>query len=124
MPEALSAPPALAVGWLLTYLLHSTVLIGGAWALTRVVALQPGTRDFLWRLALLGGVVTASAVVWSTPAPLEVDVVRRSSVGPRLDGARGAAAVWTALESEEIVLRSQRRVVRADVAAPSPAPPG
>ena len=42
----------------------------------------------MWRLALLGGIVTASAVVLLTPASLEFDVVGRSAVGPGLDGVR------------------------------------
>lgn len=52
----------LLVAWLLTYLLHSTLLIGGAWLLERVGAVRsPLSRDTLWKVALVGGLLTASA---------------------------------------------------------------
>src|SRR3990172_2054739 len=52
----------LLVAWLLTYLLHSTLLIGGAWLLERVGAVRsPLSRDTLWKVALVGGLLTAAA---------------------------------------------------------------
>lgn len=49
------------VAWLLTYALHSTVLLGGAWALTRVrIVRGEAAADLLWKAATLGGVVTAT----------------------------------------------------------------
>lgn len=54
------APPE-AVAWLLTYLVHSTVLIGGAWLAVRLgLAGGPDGRDALWKTALVAGVLTAS----------------------------------------------------------------
>ena len=47
MPEGLVSGSAVLTGWLLTYLLHSTTLIVGAWLLTRLVSLKPTTRDVL-----------------------------------------------------------------------------
>jgi hypothetical protein len=60
------------LAWLLTYALHSTVLIGGAWlvalALARVACRVRGLRDLLppirerlWKTALVGGIVTGTA---------------------------------------------------------------
>jgi beta-lactamase regulating signal transducer with metallopeptidase domain len=63
--------------WLLTYALHSTVLIGGAWlvavALARLACrkgasgglrdMLPSLRERLWKIALVGGVLTASLQV-------------------------------------------------------------
>jgi len=51
-----------AVAWLVTYLLHSTVLIVGALALSALgVVRSHAARDTLWKVALIGGVVTATA---------------------------------------------------------------
>ena len=51
-----------AVAWLLTYLLHSTVLILGALALTALgIVRSHAARDTLWKVALVGGLVTATA---------------------------------------------------------------
>jgi len=53
-----------AVAWLMTYLLHSTVLIAGALALAGLgVVRSAAARDTLWKVALIGGVVTATAQV-------------------------------------------------------------
>jgi hypothetical protein len=51
-----------ALAWLLTYALHSTLLLGVAWAVSR----RLGTRSLrlqetIWRCALAGALVTASA---------------------------------------------------------------
>ena len=51
-----------AVAWLLTYLLHSTVLIGGAFALAGLgIVRSHAGRDTLWKVALIGGILTATA---------------------------------------------------------------
>lgn len=49
-----------AAGWLLTYALHSTVLLGLAWLVLRLRQAEPATAEILWKVALLGGIVTAS----------------------------------------------------------------
>lgn len=52
--------------WLTTYGLHSTALIAAVWLLTRVVPqLSLGTREALWKVALLGPLLTATVVVGS-----------------------------------------------------------
>lgn len=49
-----------AVGaWLLTYLVHSTLLIALA-ALVSIRVSSNGWRDMLWKVALVGGIVTAT----------------------------------------------------------------
>lgn len=48
--------------WLGTYLLHSTVLFGIAWAIDRWRWLRsPALRELLWRAAMVGALVTATA---------------------------------------------------------------
>ncbi len=50
-----------AVAWLLTYLLHSTLFLLGAAALAALGLVRSATaRDTLWKVALLGGVLTAT----------------------------------------------------------------
>lgn len=50
-----------ALAWLLTYLIHSTVLLTLAWGLTRARSWSPASADLLWKTALIGGMLTATA---------------------------------------------------------------
>ena len=51
----------LGVAWLLTYAVHSTVLIGSVWLAERAGMLRSlRLRDLAWRTALVGGLVTAT----------------------------------------------------------------
>jgi beta-lactamase regulating signal transducer with metallopeptidase domain len=51
----------LAVAWLLTYLLHSTLLLGGGWLLTATrMVRSPVAKDTLWKVCLVGGLLTAT----------------------------------------------------------------
>ncbi len=45
--------------WLLTYAIHSTVLLGVVWLVTRR-RLEPATSDLLWKVALLAPLVTGT----------------------------------------------------------------
>ena len=59
--------------WLLTYLIHSTVLLGVAWLVTRQFRLEPAASDLLWKVALLAGLVTGtiqSRLELRTPAAM------------------------------------------------------
>jgi beta-lactamase regulating signal transducer with metallopeptidase domain len=86
-----------AIAWVITYLLHSTLLLGGAWlASRRLSRWSVRAEEAVWRFALVGGLVTASlqiAAGWeplagrwslpeSAPAALEAPVVREVSVVP------------------------------------------
>src|SRR5437016_105805 len=46
--------------WLLTYLIHSTVLLGLVWLVTRGRRLEPAVSELLWKVALLSGLVTGT----------------------------------------------------------------
>lgn len=49
------------VAWLFTYLIHSTVLIGGAWSAVRLGLVGgPEGREALWKTALVAGLLTAT----------------------------------------------------------------
>ena len=53
----------IAGSWLLTYLIHSTILLSLAWLATsrkRSGASRPALRDMIWKVALLGGLATAT----------------------------------------------------------------
>lgn len=60
----------LAGSWLLTYLLHSTLLLGTAWIVTRRLVVAPALRDLTWKTALVGGLVTATIQTGSGWQPL------------------------------------------------------
>jgi hypothetical protein len=72
----------LALRWVLTYALHSTILIAAVWlAGPWVRRLSLPTQEALWKAALLGGVLTASLHLgvgsqspwgtWTLPAALD-----------------------------------------------------
>jgi len=82
--------------WLLTYLLHSTVVVGVVWALARAGWVRrPTTLDLLWKVALVATLATAS---WASVRPFrvvsrEVAVEIRELAGPgRLSWEGGGAA--------------------------------
>lgn len=70
---------------LLTYLLHSTLLLGAVWALDRLVVRREAWRETLWKAALLGAVMT-TAIAAVLPARL----------APRIDFASPAIQAATA----------------------------
>jgi beta-lactamase regulating signal transducer with metallopeptidase domain len=47
--------------WLITYIAHSTLLIAAVWIVTRWLRV-PAWCDLLWKLALVGGIATATLV--------------------------------------------------------------
>ena len=50
------------LAWLLTYALHSTVLLGAVWLLTsRGLVRSHHLRELFWKAALVGGLLTATA---------------------------------------------------------------
>ena len=62
------------LAWGLTYLVHSSLLIGAVWLLSRRLGDRPLALDRLWKLALVGGVITASiqTAAGLSPAALEL----------------------------------------------------
>jgi HEAT repeat protein/beta-lactamase regulating signal transducer with metallopeptidase domain len=58
-----------ALAWLLTYAIHSSVLLSLAWVLVRVRRWSPGASELLWKSAMLGGIITASAQLWLDVRP-------------------------------------------------------
>ena len=60
---------ATVLAWLLTYAIHSTVLLSLAWLLVRVRRWSPAATELLWKSALLGGILTASVQLWLDVRP-------------------------------------------------------
>ena len=56
--------------WLLTYLVHSTLLLLAAWLITSWARTSDTVRDILWKCALIGGLVTATVQMAVTREPL------------------------------------------------------
>src|SRR2546427_2907309 len=77
--------PSSLLAWLLTYLIHSTVLLGVAWLVTRRRRLEPAASDLLWKVALLAGLLTGtiqSRLELSTPAAVTLPVATLPQAAP------------------------------------------
>lgn len=95
-----------------TYLVHSTLLLGGAWlvdASGRVRA--PEVREFVWRLALLGAFATTALVSWPRD-----DAATPSAVTRNVDADRVMARASTVGAASRDVVAQPR------FAAPNDAP--
>jgi beta-lactamase regulating signal transducer with metallopeptidase domain len=70
-------------GWLLTYLLHSTLLLGAAWLIAPRFR-SHRVREMLWKTALFGGFVTATGQSLLEVSPLagRMTVPARAAVSP------------------------------------------
>lgn len=87
---------ALAVTWLLSYLLHSSVLLGLLWGAERLGGLRRLPRagiEWLWRAALLGGLLTASLQTWQSlpgPAPAAAETAETAEAAEAAKAAKAA----------------------------------
>ena len=81
------------LAWLLTYAVHSTVLILAVWLLTATVIRSHTTRDTLWKLALVGGVFTAT---------LQIGLGVRPVFGNISQSSRKIGAIFSALTSRTV----------------------
>jgi len=117
-----------ALSWLLTYALHSTIFLLAALIVARRFTTSAPVRDFTWKLALVGGLVTATAQVasgvhpagsfaLSRNAPPAAAASRRAKDAPvGITAGRGAtAAAETPVELEAF---------DAPAASAPPVPPG
>src|SRR5215207_1387330 len=59
-----------AAGWLLTYLVHSTLILIATWLITSRKRVSDTVREILWKSALVGGIVTATAQTAVAREPL------------------------------------------------------
>src|SRR5438034_414297 len=81
----MSALASSLLAWLLTYLIHSTVLLGVAWLVTQRRRLEPATSDLLWKVALLASLGTGtiqSRLELATPAAVRLPVATLPQTAP------------------------------------------
>src|SRR6266480_1667045 len=115
----MTAPLASSMfAWLLTYLIHSSALLGLAWLVTRRRRLEPAASDLIWKVALLAGLVTGtiqSRLALSTPAAVtfpaapsvgEPNTVRNneSPVRPSVEHTSTTSTTSTALFAPSLPL--------------------
>jgi len=94
LPEAAERLVESGAAWLLTYLLHSTLLLGVAWLLDRrpSVEANPRLRSWLWTAALVGGVATATvSSLGDAPSSVDLMVTEAEKAVLELHGTSGAA---------------------------------
>ena len=106
-----------ALAWLLTYALHSTLLLGGVWLLTERGGVRSHRlRDVFWKTALVGGLVTATAQT----------VIQRADWSPAFVRAAAAPVLIDAGELPmpmPVGLRRQGLETREAAAATAPSIP-
>ena len=132
----LSLLATLGAAWLLTYAVHSTVLIGSVWLAERVGLLRSlRLRDLAWRTALLGGLVTATLQLAAglTPfggaaelrAPALPDLARSGAPAPADEAPRVAIVSRTIHAHPQPVQRLHAPHTSATAAAATvpPVPP-
>src|SRR4029077_10271419 len=68
MPANFLSAGMLGLSWGVTYLVHSTLLLGGVWIFLKLHRRAGHSlRETLWKTALVGGVVTASGQMALAP---------------------------------------------------------
>jgi beta-lactamase regulating signal transducer with metallopeptidase domain len=101
--------------WSVTYLLHSTLLIGLIWIASRWVR-SASVRDTLWKVALCGGIVTASVQTFMpverfVPPAASARVTFNAEVFERVapvmvEPAKAAASAGVSMPSREVFFLS------------------
>ena len=112
--------PEVVLSWLLTYAVHSTVLLGGVALLTLRLVQSHAVREVLWKTALVGGLVTASLQVGLGLRPVagrfEVAEVRAPIVLPTAP-RQAAAELPTTPEPVKNRAHAPARTTTSDVAS-------
>lgn len=107
--------------WLGTYFLHSTLLLVAAWLIVRIVRLASGSRELLWKVALVGSLATATAQVGLGVDPL-FGSVAVGSQAMQADGAPAAAEPSAAKAAIAELLAVSSVLGSADLNTPAAAP--
>jgi beta-lactamase regulating signal transducer with metallopeptidase domain len=105
----------LAVAWLLTYLLHSTILLGGAWVLSASgIVRSPVVLDTLWKVCLVGGLLTATVYSLSPYQPYAPHVLL-PSVTPSKPAAATLLADFPRIERSVASLSDHGALMTPDM---------
>src|SRR5919108_2449380 len=98
------------VGWLVTYAVHSTILLGMAALVSVRLREQPAWLDWCWKVALVGAVVTTTlqSVVRLQPlggrwSPVSAVTASVQQSGAARNGADGASARARAIEPAQAI---------------------
>jgi beta-lactamase regulating signal transducer with metallopeptidase domain len=92
----------LAIAWLLTFTIHSTLLLGMVWFVSRCMR-SHRLKDALWKTALVGGILTTTLQVALGLRPVTGRFYLSSSPAPvLLSQERGDTASETTLEAQAL----------------------
>lgn len=105
------------LAWVATYLLHSTILILGAWLLERRWRDRPERMSAVWKVALFGGVATASLQMLLSISPIAGVWNVSQAVSVPSDPVLAAGVAVDAAPVREPVLASQTVIRRQSVSA-------
>lgn len=99
-----------ATAWLLTYGIHSSVLLGGTWLVLRTKLVRSlATQDALWKTALLGALVTATL-----HSALDLPRWSVAEHGNRAPGEASASLAATRAVLDRAATRHGDRLARAE----------
>ena len=104
-------------GWLLTYAVHSTVLLVFAWVATSRAS-SHRVRETLWKTALFGGFFTATGQSVLRVSPLAGRMVVPAAALPETTGTEPLGLASGAIASRPVV-----EAVTGDVSSPVTTPP-
>src|SRR5512143_732814 len=109
---------AAIAGWLLTVALHGALFLSAAWLIDRFWRAPPNAwRELMWRVALFGGVISASLQPLAGPSPLAA----RWQLGEASAVAAVPAATGTSVASSfSIGPRPMPRLAGPAAASPTP----
>ena len=112
-----------AASWLLTYATHSTLLLLGAWLLTGRRGVGSNVlRDTIWKVALVGGILTATLQVGIGFEPLTGTLRVAAQVSrPTAGDVGGSASAIEEVEPVRPVERAAGSTSSSEVASTSPA---
>lgn len=112
-----------ALAWMLTYLLHSTLLLGLAWLVSKPLSRwSVAAEEAVWKVALVGALFTASiqlAAGWQ-PVAGRWNLAATPPAAPVADVAVPAPTVLDLSAAPEVRIAIPRTVEK--MAAPTPAP--
>ncbi|MGH7553104.1 MAG: M56 family metallopeptidase, partial [Longimicrobiales bacterium] len=107
-------------GWLLTYVVHSTLLLGAAALITKVAQASEALADVVWKVALVGGLLTSLVVVAGDVRPLGGRLVLSGErAAPRFVGLEESIGVGSSARErggavEDARSLSEERMPRVD----------
>jgi HEAT repeat protein/beta-lactamase regulating signal transducer with metallopeptidase domain len=120
MIDALSSA---VLAWLLTYLIHSSALLLLAWAITRWRIWSPGATDLFWKVALVGGLVSASMQLGLELRPAgSVSIATAPAPTARFTTATRSTSAEAAPAEASFALRSESATRSVSPQEPSSSP--